>query len=136
MNRNHEFFDRFKRLFQNEKSRLLYSGKLMNEQFAIQQEELMDEVDFTAFESENQMRLRLRNREALYLKKIDEALFRIASGTFGLCESCEEDIEARRLEARPTSTLCVACKESEERREQVHIDGHRHKSLGSRARLG
>jgi DnaK suppressor protein len=81
------------------------------------------------------MRMRLRNREALFLRKIDEALRRIADGSFGECEECGDDIELKRLEARPTATMCVACKEEAERREHVHIDGHRPKSLGAKLRL-
>ena len=126
-----EFITKFKNLFENEKKRLLFSGQIMDEQFAIQPEELMDELDFTAFELDNQMRMRLRNRETLYVKKIDEALERINQGTFGLCSECEEEIEMKRLEARPTTSLCIACKETSERAEKLHIDGHKHKSLGS-----
>ena len=77
------------------------------------------------------MRLRLRNRESLYVKKVDEALRRIESGEFGLCECCDGDIEIRRLEARPTATLCIACKEEEEKKEVLTADGRRHKSLGA-----
>lgn len=130
MIRSPEFQAKFKSLFENEKNRLLFSGRATNEQFAVQADDLMDEVDFSSFEIENQMRMRLATREALYLKKIDEALERIQAGTFGQCEQCEEDIELRRLEARPTTTLCVACKEASERNEKLHIDGHSHKSLG------
>ena len=126
---------RFKALFENERQKLLFSGRLVNEQFEIQTDELMDEVDFTSFEVENQMRMRLRSREALYLKKIEESLDRINDGTFGLCRACEESIELKRLEARPTTTLCLNCKEEEERQERIHIDGHKSKSLGARIRL-
>ena len=120
---------KFKNLFETEKRRLLYTGLPANTQFAIQSEDLMDETDFSSFEIENQMRMRLRNRESLYLRKIEEALERIQSGVFGQCSKCEEPIEMKRLEARPTTTLCVSCKEAEERNEKVHIDGHLHKSL-------
>lgn len=130
MIRNPEFQAKFKSLFEHEKTRLLFSGRVSNEQFTVQSDDLMDEVDFTSFEIENQMRMRLASREALYLKKIEEALLRIQAGTFGQCEECEEDIEIKRLEARPTTTLCVACKEAAEKNEKVHIDGHSHKSLG------
>ncbi len=130
MNRTPEFQTKFKTLFETEKNRLLFSGSVVNEQFTVQSDDLMDEADFTSFEIDNQMRMRLRNREAMYLKKINEALERIESGTFGSCEKCEEDIEMKRLEARPTTTLCVSCKESEERIEKLHIDGHKPKSLG------
>ena len=77
------------------------------------------------------MRMRLRNRESLLIKKIDEALVRIEEGTFGLCEACEEDIEIKRLEARPTATLCISCKEDQERMEGNTADGRRPKSLGT-----
>ncbi len=130
MNPTLEMSKKFRTLFETEKKKLLFSSRLVNEDFAIQADDLMDEVDFTSFELENQMKLRLRNREALYLKKIDEALERIKAGTFGACEKCEEAIELRRLEARPTTTLCVSCKEEEEKLEKVHIDGHKPKSVG------
>lgn len=124
---------KFKNLFESEKKRLLFNGQDFGAQFAVQTDEMMDEVDFTSFEMENQMRMRLRSREALYLKKVEEALERIQNGSFGQCESCEEDIESKRLEARPTTTKCVSCKEAEERLERIHIDGHKSKSLGKRA---
>ena len=126
---------KFKTLFEEEKRKLLFSGKLINEQFSVSSDDLMDEVDLTSFELDNQMKMRLRNREALYLKKIEEALDRIQQGFFGKCESCEEDIELKRLEARPTTTMCISCKEFEERNEKLHIDGHKHKSLGVKARF-
>lgn len=130
MNPTLEMSKKFRTLFETEKKKLLFSHRLINEDFAIQSDDLMDEVDFTSFEMENQMKMRLRNREALYLKKIDEALERIKAGTFGLCEKCEEHIELKRLEARPTTTLCVSCKEEEEKLEKLHIDGHKPKSVG------
>lgn len=132
---SNDLHTKFKTLFENEKRRLLFSGTIVNEQFTVQSDDLMDEMDFTSFEIENQMRMRLRNREALYLKKIDEALERIRVGTFGLCGSCEEPIEMKRLEARPTTTLCVSCKEAQERQEKGHIDGHQHKSLGRKIKF-
>lgn len=130
MNTSLEFRNKFQTLFETEKKRLLFSGRISTEQFAIQSDDMMDEMDFSSVEIENQMKMRLRNREALYLKKIDEALDRIKAGTFGLCGQCEEEIEMRRLEARPTTTSCVSCKETQERAEKLHIDGHQHKSLG------
>jgi DnaK suppressor protein len=79
---------------------------------------------------EQSMRMRLCNRETLYIKKINEALKRMDEGTFGECDECGEDIELRRLEARPTATLCVSCKEEQERREGLTAAGRLHKSLG------
>lgn len=126
--------EKFKSLFEEQKRNLVYTHSVVNEDFQLKQDDLLDEVDMTSSELETSMRMRLRNREALFLKKIDEALQRIAEGVFGECMGCGEDIDVKRLEARPTATHCVHCKEEQERVERLHIDGHRHKSLGS-ARL-
>jgi DnaK suppressor protein len=131
-----EMMLKFKRLFETERRNLVYSHSVVNTDFHLNQDDMLDELDITSSEMEQSMRLRLRNREALYLKKIDEALARIHSGTFGCCDKCGSDIEQGRLQARPTTTMCVSCKEEDERAEHLHIDGHRHKSLGRRIRLG
>ncbi len=125
----------FKAQFEAEKKKLLFSNSYMNEQFHLQKDDLLDELDLTTVEMETSMRMRLRNREAIFLKKIEESLQRIAEGTFGQCESCEEEIEFKRLQARPTTTMCLSCKEDEERQEHIHIDGHRSKSLGAKLKL-
>ena len=127
--------NQFQALFNRQKAELLYSGKLVNEDFHLKTDDLPDELDLTSTESETAMRMRLRNREALYLKKIEEALGRIQDGTFGLCLSCEGEIGLKRLEARPTATFCVDCKEAQEQRERAHIDGHAFKSLGAKLRI-
>jgi RNA polymerase-binding protein DksA len=49
------------------------------------------------------------------LEEIDLALERIGAGTFGICESCGKPIPLKRLERMPGATLCVACKEQEEK---------------------
>ncbi|HZS12379.1 MAG TPA: TraR/DksA family transcriptional regulator [Nitrospirales bacterium] len=53
------------------------------------------------------------------LMQIDEALDRMASGRYGICEECEEEIPYRRLKARPMSTLCVPCKTRQEEDEKI-----------------
>jgi DnaK suppressor protein len=125
----------FKKLFENEKRKLIYSSNILDQEFTVAPEELLDETDLTSAELETGMRMRLRNREALFLKKIDDALRRIAEGTFGECEDCGSSIELKRLEARPTATLCVECKEEQEHLEALHIDGQKPKSLGTKIRF-
>lgn len=125
-----EVLKRFKKLFEQQKENVLYNNKVIRDDFAVNADDRMDDVDQASADVEQALRMRLRNREMLLIKKINEALTRIEEGTFGECESCENDIELKRLEARPTATLCIACKEDEERREQLSVDGRRHKSLG------
>lgn len=132
---NREILLKFKNHFIQERQRLLCNGTPLVDQFNLSQDEMFDEVDLTTSELERSMRIRLKNREALFLKKIDSALTRIQEGTFGLCEDCEEPIEIARLEARPTSTFCVPCKEGRERMEASHIDGLKPKSVGRQLRL-
>src|SRR6185437_3446897 len=109
-----EMLEKFKNLFEEQKKSLLYSKQIIDEGIQIQKDDMLDETDWTSVEMETNMRMRLRNREALFLKKIDEALVRIEEGVFGDCESCGDEIELKRLEARPTATFCVSCKEEQE----------------------
>ena len=125
----------FKTLFEEQRKTIALNQRVVDESFIVAPEEMMDEADLSSSELETSMRMRLRSREMLFAKKIDDALERIAGGTFGTCDSCDDDIELKRLEARPTATQCVSCKEESERMENVHMDGHRYKSLGSRLRL-
>jgi len=130
-----EIVQKFKAMFEEQKHNLLYSQQIVSEEFALQKDDILDDVDMSCTELEQSMRMRLRNREALFLKKINESLDRIAQGHFGDCEDCGDEIEIKRLEARPTATLCATCKEEHERLENVHIDGRKHKSLGRRLKL-
>lgn len=126
-----EVLKRFKKLFEEQKANVLYNDRIIRADFEVSTDDRMDDVDQASSDVEQSLRMRLRNREMLLLKKVDEALKRIEEGTFGMCQSCENDIEIKRLEARPTATLCIACKEDEERREVLTADGRKHKSLGT-----
>jgi len=98
--------------------------------------ELMEEVDRTVHhmqddaanfpdpndratqESEFSMELRARDRERKLIKKIDESIRNLDNDEFGYCEACGDEIGIRRLEARPTATLCIDCKILDEIREK------------------
>ncbi len=126
---------RFRNLFEAQIKDMVTNQSIVKEDLQIQKDDLMDESDMTSTTLEQSMRMRLRSREALFIKKIEEALNRIKDGAFGVCESCEETIELRRLEARPTTTFCMSCKEEQERLEIAHADSRKHKSIGRRMSL-
>ena len=112
---------RFKKTLLEEKQRMLNNSKeSLKNDLNISQDDLPDETDLAATEITHNLVFKLRERERQLLRKIDEALGRIDEGSFGTCEDCEENIEPRRLEARPVSTLCIACKEREEHREKIY----------------
>ena len=77
-----------------------------------------DPNDRATQESEFSLELRTRDRERRLIKKIDESLKAIESGDYGFCDSCGIDIGIRRLEARPTATMCIDCKTLDEIREK------------------
>jgi len=77
-----------------------------------------DPNDRATQESEFSLELRTRDRERKLIKKIDESLKEIESGDYGFCEACGIEIGIRRLEARPTASLCIDCKTLDEIREK------------------
>lgn len=77
-----------------------------------------DPNDRATQESEFSLELRTRDRERKLIKKIDETLALIDSHEYGYCEACGVEIGIRRLEARPTATLCIDCKTLDEIREK------------------
>jgi DnaK suppressor protein len=77
-----------------------------------------DPNDRASQESDIALELRNRDRERKLIKKINEALARINAGEYGYCDSCGVEIGLKRLEARPTATMCIDCKTLEEMRER------------------
>ena len=82
-------------------------------------ENFPDPTDRAALEADRNFMLRIRDRESKLIKKIKGALKRIESDTYGICESCGEDITIKRLKARPVTTQCIDCKSKEEALEKA-----------------
>ena len=77
-----------------------------------------DPNDRASQESDMALELRNRDRERKLIKKIDETIARIEANEYGYCDSCGVEIGLKRLEARPTATLCIDCKTLDELRER------------------
>jgi DnaK suppressor protein len=75
--------------------------------------------DQATAEIDRNFMLRLRGRERKLLKKIEDAIDRIDQGTFGICDKCGEDINIKRLEARPVTSMCIDCKTQQEEEEKL-----------------
>ena len=78
-----------------------------------------DMGDQASAEIDRSFMLRLRGREQRLLKKIDAAIDKIDNGTFGVCEACGEEINIKRLEARPVTNMCIFCKTEQEEEEKL-----------------
>jgi DnaK suppressor protein len=82
-----------------------------------------DMGDQATAETDRNFILRLRDRERMLLKKIEETIERIDNNEYGICEECENEIGIKRLEARPVTTLCIDCKTRQEEEERIAEGG-------------
>ena len=113
-----EQFDHFKTILLKQKQDLLtQANQTVNRQVSRGSEHIVDYADIATQESATAFQLRIRDRERLLIKKIDQALGRIDDETFGLCERCGAEIGGKRIEARPVTTFCIDCKTALEKQE-------------------
>ncbi len=75
-----------------------------------------DQADAGTKTFEREQELSIANNRLDLLTQMERAIERIDAGTYGRCESCGNPIPKARLQAFPSATLCVACKQREERR--------------------
>ena len=74
-----------------------------------------DTYDLASDERDREINFILNDREREKLHAIDEALERIKEKTYGICESCEGEIQLGRLKVLPFTRLCVRCQEENEK---------------------
>ena len=111
---------KFQELLDEKKKQLLDRARqMLSEGMALDTNDLPDEMDLASSEYIQSFEFRLRGREKSLLSKLDLALKKIEDGSFGVCEICDEPIGKKRLEARPETSLCIKCKEDQEREERT-----------------
>ena len=108
-----------KKLIKQRQDLLTEAEHTLTSKISSEKESFPDPTDQAVAELDNNFVLRLRGREQKLLKKIDDAISRIDSGVYGVCESCGEQISMKRLEARPVTTLCIDCKTRQEEEEKM-----------------
>ena len=110
---------KFQQLLEEKREDILKRAQqTLSQDMTLDVDDLPDEMDLASSEYLQSFTFRLRGREKVFLDKIHKALERIEEGNFGTCEECGEEISAKRLEARPETTLCIRCKEDQERVER------------------
>jgi DnaK suppressor protein len=114
-----EKLEHFRKLLQGKMEELLEEADRTVVGMTDSKESFPDPTDRAALESDRNFLLRIRDRERKLISKIQEAIGRIDDGSFGICESCGEEIGDERLEARPVTTLCVQCKKRQEAMEKA-----------------
>ncbi|HWR73461.1 MAG TPA: RNA polymerase-binding protein DksA [Nitrospirota bacterium] len=108
-----------KKLVKQREDLLSEAEHTLSTKISAEKESFPDPTDQAVAELDSNFILRLRGREQKLLKKIDEAISRIESGNYGVCESCGNPIGMKRLEARPVTTLCIDCKTAQEEEEKL-----------------
>lgn len=108
----------FASILSNWKQELMEEVDRTKEHMQTELNNYADPNDRASQEEEFSLELRTRDRERKLIKKIDETLNRINDGEYGYCDSCGVEIGLKRLEARPTATMCIDCKTLEEIRER------------------
>jgi DnaK suppressor protein len=110
--------DHFKGILLKARQQILNSGILDNkEDLHISNDDLSDETDLASSVISQQISCSIRERELIKIRKIDMALERVAEGTYGCCEDCDEEIGFKRLENQPWTELCIVHAEEREREE-------------------
>ena len=109
----------FKELLSNRLEELLSQADNTVMGMTDPKENFPDPTDRASLEADRNFMLRIRDREHKLIKKIKKALERIENDTFGICETCGDDISIERLKARPVTTQCIDCKTKEEAMEKA-----------------
>jgi DnaK suppressor protein len=110
---------KFKTMLEEKRDEIVKKAKqTLSEDMMLDANDLPDEMDLASSEYLQSFTFRLRGREKSFLDKIEKALAKIEDGSFGNCEECGEEVTLKRLEARPETSLCIRCKEDQERAEK------------------
>lgn len=110
--------DHFRGLLQSWKTELMEEVDRTMSHMKDEAANFPDPADRASQEEEFSLELRTRDRERKLIKKIDSTMELIESDDYGYCDACGVEIGIRRLEARPTATLCVDCKTLDEIKEK------------------
>jgi len=115
--------NRFQEILDTWRKELLGQAGGAVSRLADMEEKSPDPSDRASFEEGRDYLIRIRSRESRLIRKINEALERIEDGSYGVCETCGEEIGIGRLQARPVATHCIECKTRMEAEEKTYGTG-------------
>jgi len=118
---NEKQSEHFKQILQSWKSELMLEVDRTVTHMKDEASNFPDPADRATQEEEFSLELRTRDRERKLIKKLDSMMERISQDDYGYCDACGVDIGIKRLEARPTATLCIDCKTLDEIREKQEM---------------
>ena len=111
--------ERCRTLLVEQRERILGDvGRVLSGELDVDTDDFPDEIDIAVAESSLSSTGQMMEREERLLAKIDRVIEKISQGTYGECEGCGDQIAVKRLTARPVASLCIDCKEEQERDER------------------
>ena len=113
--------DHFRSILQNWKGQLMEEVDRTVTHMKDEAANFPDPADRATQEEEFSLELRARDRERKLIRKIDSTMDLIDADDYGFCNACGIEIGIKRLEARPTATLCIDCKTLDEIKEKQHL---------------
>ncbi len=113
--------EHFKDILNNWKSQLMEEVDRTVSHMKDEAANFPDPADRATQEEEFSLELRARDRERKLIRKIDATIDLIDNDDYGYCTACGIDIGIKRLEARPTATLCIDCKTLDEIKERQQL---------------
>ncbi len=113
--------ERCRTLLVEQRERILGNvGRVLSGELDVDRDDFPDEIDTAVAESSLSFTGQIWGRERRLLNKIERTLEKIDQRTYGECEGCGDEIGAKRLVARPVASLCIDCKDEQERDERRH----------------
>ncbi|HME43223.1 MAG TPA: TraR/DksA family transcriptional regulator [Syntrophorhabdales bacterium] len=109
-----EFFK--KKLLKMRAAILDKAKKLKEDSYTLGTDGIQDMADAASNAYNADILMSLSDNDLTLLKEIDAALDKLASGTYGVCEDCEEPITEKRLEANPVARYCINCQRMNEQK--------------------
>lgn len=116
---NKKDLDYFKELLLSWRDELLFRADDTMGGLLQSEDNLSDPLDKASFETDRGTVFRIRDRESMLIKKINQSLEDIETGDYGICQDCDEDISIQRLKARPVTRYCIKCKTKRESYERT-----------------
>ncbi|MGH7197797.1 MAG: TraR/DksA family transcriptional regulator [Candidatus Omnitrophota bacterium] len=110
---------KYKKILLEEKKQIIERAlQLADRNVTVDLDDIPDLMDLATTDLNQRLSIEIKERERNLLGKIEHALERIEDGSFGVCEECGGEINIKRIEARPVTTMCIKCKEEQEEREK------------------
>jgi DnaK suppressor protein len=99
-----------KQLLKQREAILNKSKRLKEDSYTLGTDGIQDMADAASNAYNADILMSLSDNDRNMVKEIDSALDKIGSGTYGICEECDEPISEKRLEANPVARYCITCK--------------------------